>query len=728
MGWFDEQIKLRKKKDHDAFDRTFLRIACAVTGNKKAMSCLGAEERAQNAIDEILLFFHADSAEIPPKIDTPEKRLEFALNRSGIMYRTVELKESWYKDAFGAMLAFRKENHEPVALIPFGLSHYRYYDSRTGEYSLVSEKNGELFEKEAYAFYRPFPLKKLGLIDLARYILGILELSDYILVVLATLIVTLSGMLTPRINYFLFSKVIDNPSMSLLLSTGIFLLCAQVGSLMLGAAKSLVSTRIDTKMSISVEAATMMRILSLPAAFFRDYGSGELSSRASYVNSLCSTLVSVVLNTGLTSLFSLVYITQIFAYAPGLVAPALMIIMVTVLFSVLSSLLQMRLSKKQMLTGTKENGMSYAVISGIQKIRLSGAEMRAFSRWGGLYAKEAELTYNPPLFLKINGVISSAIFLTGTIIMYNAAIITGVSVPEYYAFNTAYGMVSGAFMSLFGIALTAANIKPIFDMAEPLLKAEPETSESREAVTKISGGVEINDLTFSYKEGSPAILDDISLKIRPGQYVAIVGRTGCGKSTLVRLLLGFERPDKGGIYYDGKDLNSLDLKSLRKHIGVVTQNGRLFQGDIFSNIVIAAPNLSLKDAWEAAEIAGIADDIRQMPMGMNTLISEGSGGISGGQKQRLMIARAVAPKPRLLILDEATSALDNITQKKVSEALDRMRCTRIVIAHRLSTIKQCDRIVVIDEGRIVEDGTYDELLAAQGFFAELVARQRVDGE
>ena len=473
MGWFDEQIKLRKKKDHDAFDRTFLRIACAVTGNKKALSGLGAEERAQNAVDEILSYYHTDSVEIPPKIDTPEKRLEFALNRSGIMYRTVELEESWYRDAFGAMLGFRKEDHEPVALLPFGLSHYRYYDNETGEYSLVSEKSRELFEKEAYAFYRPFPLKKLRLIDLGRYILGILEPSDYILVVLATLIVTLSGMLTPRINYFLFTRVIDNPSMSLLLSTGIFLLCTQVGSLMLGAAKSLVSARIDTKMSISVEAATMMRILSLPAAFFRDYGSGELSSRASYVNSLCSTLVSVILNTGLTSLFSLVYITQIFAYAPGLVTPALTIIMVTVLFSVLSSFLQMRLTKKQMLIGTKENGMSYAVISGIQKIRLSGAEMRAFSRWGGLYAKEAELTYNPPLFLKINGVISSAILLTGTIIMYNAAITTGVSVPEYYAFNTAYGMVSGAFMSLFGIALTAANIKPIFDMAEPLLKAEP---------------------------------------------------------------------------------------------------------------------------------------------------------------------------------------------------------------------------------------------------------------
>lgn len=725
MSWFDEQIKLRKKKDRDAFDRTFLKIACAVTGSKKALAHLGKEERAQNALDEVLACYHAEIGEIPPKIDTFEKRLDHAMHKTGIMYRRVELKEGWHRDAFGAMLGFRKSDHEPVALIPFGLSHYRYYDSQKEEYALVSAQSEQLFETGAYAFYRPFPLKKLGITDLMRYILGILEPADYVMVVLATLAVTLVGMLTPRINYFLFSKVIDSASVSLLISTGLFLLCAQTGTLMFQAARALVSARIDTKMSISVEAATMMRILSLPASFFRGYGSGELSSRSSYVNSLCSTLVSVILNTGLTSVFSLVYITQIFAYAPGLLTPALTIIFVTVAFSVLSSLLQMRLSKKQMLLGTKENGMSYAAISGIQKIKLSGAEMRAFSRWGDLYAGVAQLSYDPPLFLKINGVISSAISITGTIVMYYAAISTGVSVPEYYAFNAAYGMVSGAFMSLFGMALTAANIKPIFEMAEPILKSEPEISENRETVTKISGGIEINDLTFSYDESSSVILDDISLKIRPGQYVAIVGRTGCGKSTLVRLLLGFEKPVKGGIYYDGKDINSLDLKSLRKNIGVVTQNGRLFQGDVFSNIVIAAPHLTLKDAWEAAAIAGIDGDIRSMPMGMNTLISEGSGGISGGQKQRLMIARAVAPKPRLLILDEATSALDNITQKKVSEALDKMRCTRIVIAHRLSTIRQCDRILVLDGGHIVEDGTYESLIAQNGYFADLVARQRV---
>lgn len=221
-------------------------------------------------------------------------------------------------------------------------------------------------------------------------------------------------------------------------------------------------------------------------------------------------------------------------------------------------------------------------------------------------------------------------------------------------------------------------------------------------------------------------MDDLSLKIRPGQYVAIVGATGCGKSTLMRLMLGFETPQKGAIYYDGKDLASLDLKSLRRNIGTVMQNGKLFQGDIYSNIVISAPRLTMTEAWEAAEKSGIADDIRAMPMGMHTIISEGSGGISGGQRQRLMIARAIAPKPRILMFDEATSALDNITQKIVSDSLESLKCTRIVIAHRLSTIKQCDRIIVLDKGKIIEDGKYEDLIAQEGYFSQLVARQRLE--
>ena len=287
-------------------------------------------------------------------------------------------------------------------------------------------------------------------------------------------------------------------------------------------------------------------------------------------------------------------------------------------------------------------------------------------------------------------------------------------------------MVMGAFTSLAGVVRAAAQIRPYLDMTRPILEAEPEVAEDKEILTELAGRIELSGVRFRYSEGEPYVIDGMDLTIRAGDYVAIVGKSGCGKSTLVRLLLGFEKPEKGAIYYDGKDLAGFDLRSLRRRIGAVTQDGSLFQEDVFSNITISAPHLSEADAWEAAEIAQIADDIRAMPLGMQTMISEGSGGISGGQRQRLMIARAVAPKPRVLIFDEATSALDNLTQKKVARALDSLDCTRIVIAHRLSTIKNCDRILYLEGGRIVEDGTYDELIAAGGPFAELVERQRLD--
>jgi ABC-type bacteriocin/lantibiotic exporter with double-glycine peptidase domain len=298
-------------------------------------------------------------------------------------------------------------------------------------------------------------------------------------------------------------------------------------------------------------------------------------------------------------------------------------------------------------------------------------------------------------------------------------------VGQYMAYNTAYGMVSASILSLESLTTFFSGLKPQLDIVSSILKAVPEISGNKAVVTELSGGIEVQNLTFRYEEGGRNILDGVNIKIRSGQYVAIVGRTGCGKSTLVRLLLGFEKPDRGAVYYDGRDMAKLDLPSLRRKIGAVLQSGKLFTGDIFSNIIISAPNLTLDDAWEAARIAGIADDIKAMPMGMHTIITEGGGGISGGQKQRLMIARAVAPKPKVLILDESTSALDNITQRHIVDALAGLNCTRIVIAHRLSTIKECDKIYVFDQGRIAEEGKFDELYAKRGCFYELVNRQMV---
>lgn len=726
MGWFDEQIRQRKQNDDDVFADSFVNMAAAVLGSKVTGSLSDGSAAAKSSIDEILKYYHVKSREVPDNIKDTNEQLEYLMRPYGIMRRTVRLEKGWYRDAVGAMLGVMKESGRVVALIPAGFSGYCYIDPDSGKKIKINRRNQRLFDSEAIAFYKPFPLKKIGLGSVAKYIAETLSAADFALIALATLALSLIGMLSPKLNNILFAAVLPSGSVRLLLSIAVFTVSVSVSSLLISATKEMITARINTKMSVSVQAAAMMRIMSLPADFFKGYGSGDLSSRAAHISSLCNMLVSAVLTTGLTSAFSLIYISQIFIYAPVLVVPAIAVILVTVAFSLISSFAQMRISKKQMGLSAKESGMSYALISGIQKIKLAGAEKRAFARWGNLYAQNAKLTYNPPAFIKLNSVISLAISLIGNIVMYAAAVKSGVSVADYYAFGTAYGMVSGAFMSLAGMALTAAQIKPILEMVQPFFNTVPEISEGKEVITRLSGGIELTNVSFRYNENMPLILDNMSLKIRPGQYVAIVGKTGCGKSTLMRLLLGFEKPQKGAVYYDGRDIERIDLKSLRRRIGVVMQNGKLFSGDIYSNIVISAPWLTQSDAWDAAEKAGIAEDIRRMPMGMNTIISEGSGGISGGQRQRLMIARAIAPKPKILMLDEATSALDNLTQKRVSESLDSLKCTRIVIAHRLSTIKQCDRILVLDGGKITEDGTYDELIAQNGVFAELVERQRLD--
>lgn len=726
MGWFDEQIKERKRNDDSVFTESFVNIAGAIMGRRVSDALNDDRTITQNAIDEILKYYHAKSREVPDNIKDMNDQLEYLMRPHGIMRRTVKLSKGWYQDAIGAMLGMMKEDGRIVALIPDGLSGYRYHDFKTGKREKVNRQNDSLFSEDAIAFYKPFPAKKLGIPALMQYIVHTLSPSDFILIVLCTFAASLFGMFMPRLNNILFSTVITSASMQLLYAVTIFMVCVSISTMLMGAVKALVSARIKTKMEISVQAATMMRILSLPADFFKEYSSGELFMRAQYINQLCNLLVTAGLSTGLTSLFSLIYVLQIFKYAPGLVIPALAVTGATVLLTILSSLMQMKISKRQMELFGKSTGLSYSLITGVQKIKLSGSEKRAFAKWGNLYAKQAQLSYNPPTFIKLNSVLNMAVSLTGTLVIYYGAVKTQLSIADYYAFNTAYGMVSGAFMTLAGLALSIAQLKPILEMIKPILDTVPELSADKEVITRLSGSIELNNVSFGYCENMPLVIDDLSLKIRAGQYVAIVGKTGCGKSTLLRLLLGFERPQKGAIYYDGKDLNSIDLKSLRRKMGVVMQNGKLFQGDVYSNIVISAPWLTQKEAWEAAELAGIAEDIRHMPMGMNTLISEGTGGISGGQRQRLMIARAIAPKPKILMFDEATSALDNLTQKKVSESLDTLKCTRIVIAHRLSTIRQCDRIIVLDKGKIIEDGNYQELIDKGGYFARLVERQRLD--
>lgn len=726
MGWFDEQIRERIEHDNEIFSKSMADMAGVVMGEKVYKTLNNERILAKNAIDEILKFYNIKSKELPDSIKNLNDQLEYLMRPSGIMRRMVNLEGTWYKDSIGAMIGFRKDDGTAVALIPNKTSGYSFFDSKLGKRIKVNRKNAKLIKTEAICFYKPFPLKEIGIKDLLAYILHTLSVSDIVYVIFAALAATFMGLLITKINKLIYSYIIETNSEVILIAIFSFLLCVMISQTLFNVLQSLIISRISNKMNTQVQAAGMMRLLSLPANFFKKYSAGDLSERVSYIGSLCTMLTDSVMTAGLTSIFSLVYITQMAEYGPELVIPGLLVILITVAFSIITTFMQMKILRRRMEASAKESGLNYSLVTGVQKIKLAGAEKRAFAKWANTYKEVAKLTYDPPMLLKFSSVVSTAISLIGTIVIYYFTITTNVSLSDYYAFNSAYGMVMGAFSTLVSMAASFAQIKPMMEMIKPILQTVPEISENKQVVTKLSGGIELNNISFRYNERMPMVIDNLSLKIRPGQYVAIVGKTGCGKSTLMRLMLGFETPQKGAIYFDNKDISTLDLKSLRHHIGTVMQNSKLFQGDIYSNITISAPWLTLDDAWQAAEMSGIAEDIRNMPMEMHTVISEGSGGISGGQKQRLIIARAIAPKPKVLMFDEATSALDNITQKIVSDSLNSLKCTRIVIAHRLSTIKQCDRIIVLDEGKIIEDGKYDELIEKNGFFAELVARQRLD--
>ena len=364
------------------------------------------------------------------------------------------------------------------------------------------------------------------------------------------------------------------------------------------------------------------------------------------------------------------------------------------------------------------------LLNGISKLRSCGAEKRAFALWAKSFSEQKQLDFKISSIANMQTVFDSAYTVVASLLIFSAIAFLqpGIDTGTFMAFNAAFVQFFAATLAV-GSALTASlSIIPLYERAKPILNALPEQTPSQTAPGELQGSIDISHVTFRYNEDGPAILDDISLNIKAGEFIAFVGPSGSGKSTLFRLLLGFEQPEAGAVYYNQQDLAGLDIGAVRRQLGVVLQNGKLMPGDIFTNIVGSSP-LTLDDAWEAARMAGFDEDIKAMPMGMHTVIAEGAGTISGGQKQRLMIARAIVKKPRILLFDEATSALDNRTQATVAHSIENLNATRIVIAHRLSTVIKADRIFVIVAGQVLETGNYEELMAKNGHFAELARRQ-----
>ena len=725
MGIFEEQLRERLKRDDAELSHSIDDVIDSLRGKSRYHADGTSMENLRHELELICQFYKVD---IPSEFhDTKDVNefIDYMTHPSGIMHRRVMLEGNWWKDCDGALLAVTKDKGEFCALLPRKTGGYSFWNTSSGAREKLTSKHKDMFEKEALCFYEPLPEEVKNGKQLLFFLFKHIAIFDYAIVLLATLLATLLGMMTPYISGIIFSRLIPSGKTDIVFTTAILLLITVLAAYIMSVVRTGTLERIKNRMENVVQNALMSKLMHLPPRFFQRKSAGGLATIITYIDRLPMVIADVLLGPCITAVFSFAYVIQIGVLAPSLALPAFVTLIAQALIIIFSIKQKLRLTREELNANMEVKGITYSAISGIQRIKLSGSEKRIVSRWAKAYKNRAKAAYKVYFPSTMQNELVVAAALAGTLWVYFSGASRGIELSQFVVFLSAFSIATNNITSLSECAQHLPFLKPSLKLIEPILSEAPETSAGKTVVGRLSGAIEMSHVTFRYSEKSPDVLDDLNLKIKPREYIAIVGRSGCGKSTLMRLLMGFEKPESGMVMYDQKDLAELDPASLRRNIGVVLQNGKLFAGSIFSNITISAPWLTLKEAWEAAEMAGMADDIRNMPMGMHTLISEGSGGISGGQKQRLMIARAIAPKPKILMFDEATSALDNITQKKVSDTLDTLNCTRVVIAHRLSTIRNCDRILVMDKGKIAEDGSYDELIAKNGLFAELVERQRL---
>ena len=715
----DKRLETEQQNLHEAVGQFVEDVGLCSRLKGKAVSDTHAVREVLSALDV------ADGYELDDENPflSLEEQLKQILSPKGIMCRQVELKGDWWKTAVGPMLGYDKEG-KWVALLPSRTKMAYTYTNKEGKKVEVTDQSmKEVLKTEALCFFSALPMRKINMGDLLSFMMKSFTMNDVLRLFLISALISVLGMFLPYVNKQIFDTVIPNGIKSDIIPVASLLIGATMGGILFNLIRDWMLKRMKELVSIRVEPAVMARTFLLKAKFFMQYSSGELNERIMSVGRLCDMANDMLVSTSITAVFSIVYIFQMKNYAQVLMLPGMTIIFGQFLLTIALLWFQRKQDKRMIVASAKLTSLVFDLMNGVQKIKLTGSEKRAFTRWLQTYRESAQLEYNPPLLLKLSEALMALLNLSGVAFFYFTAAKNQVTPSDYIAFHAAFGMVSGAFMALIGIAPQLARMEPLLEQAKPILEAEPEVNEASKQVQFLSGAIEISHLSFRYSEDTPLILDDVSLKIQPGEYLGVVGRSGCGKSTLMRLMLGFETPDSGAIYFDDYDLNEVDKSSLRQKIGTCLQSGSLFPGDVFSNITITAPWCTREDAWEAARLAGIAKDIEALPMGMNTLISEGGGGFSGGQKQRLLIARALLNKPSILFFDEATSALDNVSQKMVSDNLDQMGCTRIVIAHRLSTIRHCDRIIVLEKGQVVERGTHKELYAKGGAYTELVTSE-----
>lgn len=645
---------------------------------------------------------------------------------SHFSYREVILMQGWERQDNGPLLVF-DENKNPLVCLQKPNGRYILYDVENGSLTPVSVKVAQNISPNAYMIYRPLPLKKINIKDAIQYCCQSIKPRDVLLLSILAVVTALIGLLTPTISQKLYDAYIPLGAENILFQLGCVMASFMIANILLSIVKNLASFRITSRMSYDMQGAMYDRIFNLPESFFRKYESAELAQYVMGTSAIVNSVANTIITTIIAMVFVIIYFIRMASYSIKLTGIAfLMITIYSVLYYIISSCALRYKARTVELEG-KTNSIMFQFLNGISKIRMAGVEDRALFEYLKPYVRLRDNVAKENRIINIGevlGLVANSIF---SMVLYWVIIKgdTNISLGAFVAFNTVFGSFAAYALQIMQGIIGIKSTMPSAKMLKPIFETEPEYDDVKEMPGDISGGIEINNVTFAYSTETPNILEGINLDIKPGEYVGLVGPSGCGKSTLLKLLLGFEKPTNGKIYYDNKDIDSVDKRELRKKMGVVLQDGKLISGSIFENITVTAPKATVKDVNEIIRAVGLENDIKEMPMGLHTVLSEDCGTISGGQQQRILIARAIISNPKILFFDEATSALDNVTQRMVCETLERMESTRIVIAHRLSTIINCDRIIVLNEGKIEEQGTYEELMEHKGLFYQLAGRQIV---
>lgn len=651
---------------------------------------LGQEEESGNRVYDAAAFLcQRQGIPIAP-FDTVREScgrrfdLQAVARVSHFSAREIRLEEQWYRQDIGPVIVTTKERGVPVVCLPRGAGRYVAYDLTAKTKQRVTPAYAATLEDRGTMFYRPFPAKKLGLWDLVRFGFSQTYRRDWLATWAMALVGVLIGLL-PTAAQLLYDRLIPLGEYQPVFQMGATLLACVLGNLAFTLVKNFTAFRSTSSLRYAVQNAVYDQLFRLPESFLERYDSADLAQRAIGTTILLEKLSDLYSGCLLSAVFSLSYFAAMARFSPGLTWAAAGMLLPVLLAMALLGLGKLRYETRIVEEDTAGSSVLYQLISGISKIRIAGVENRAVCEYLEPYTRSKALRQKKQR------------------------------------------LTIAALLSLGDSLLELTAAAPLYRRGKLLLDTLPEGEEegrpSRMMPGALTGEIEVSNLQFSYGDTEENVLKGVSFHIRPGEYVGIVGPSGSGKSTLLKLLLGFEEPQNGRIYYDGRDLDSLDKRELRKKFGVVLQDGKLIAGSIYENITIMAPGAPVEKVEQVLRDVDLAEDIQRMPMGLHTILDEDSQVISGGQCQRILIARAILNKPKILYFDEATSALDNVSQATVCKSLEKLRATRVVVAHRLSTVKDCDRILFLEDGRLVEEGPYEELMARKGRFYQMARRQ-----